>query len=371
MMTRQRYADLRLEDVHEDVRAGRRLSLEQGRRLACCEDLAAVGALAHHVKTRRHGDAVTWVRNRHVNYTNVCANHCAFCAFRRDRGEEGGFTLTMEQMVAKAVSVEDAAEAHIVGGCHPDLGLAFFEEALAAIRERAPHLVLKAFTPVEIVHFATMEGVTTREVLARLKAAGLAMCPGGGAEIFHPEVRRRICPDKADADAWLRVMGEAHELGLPTNCTMLFGHLENLEHRLDHLDRLRRQQDATGGFNCFIPLPFLTKNSALTLPKGQAGPSGLEILRTIALSRLMLDNIPHVKAYWVMLGVKLAQVALHYGADDFDGTVVEEKIGHMAGADSEQGHTPEDIAAMIRDCGFSPRERDALFRDRNPAEASA
>ncbi|MFW5734766.1 MAG: aminofutalosine synthase MqnE [Oceanidesulfovibrio sp.] len=361
MLTPRYYEALGLADIQEKVLAGERLSLDDGLRLFECSDLSSVAALAHYDRIRRHGMQVTWVRNRHVNYTNVCANNCRFCAFHRKKGEDGGFTLSLDDIVDKATSAGEITELHIVGGCHPDLGLSFFEEVLRTLQQRLPDASLKAFTPVEIEHFAKLESISSREVLERLSAAGLRMMPGGGAEIFHPEVRNRICPDKVSGDEWLRISREAHAMGMRTNCTMLFGHVEDFSHRLDHLDKLRRLQDETGGFLCFIPLPFLTKNSALELPEGFAGVSGLDILRTIAVSRLMLDNIPHIKAYWVMLGVKLALSALHYGADDFDGTVVEEKIGHMAGATSEQALTVEDIEAMARDCGFAPMERDALF----------
>jgi aminodeoxyfutalosine synthase len=257
------------------------------------------------------------------------------------------------------------SEVHVVGGCHPSLPLAHFERMLGLLRESFPQAALKCFTAVEIAHFAALEGISTVEVLRRLKNAGLHMLPGGGAEIFAPEVRERVCPRKSSAEEWLRIHGEAHDLGLSTNCTMLFGHVETIDQRLDHLDRLRRQQDASGGFTCFIPLPFLTENSAL---KVEQPLTGLDELKTIAVSRLMLDNIPHVKAYWVMLTPKQAQVALSWGADDFDGTVVEEKIGHEAGAGTEQGLARTELEAMIRGAGFEPQERNALFE---PLERSA
>jgi aminodeoxyfutalosine synthase len=365
MLNPRFYDALGLPDIRDKVVSGERLSLEDGLRLYECPDLSSVAALAHYDRMRRHAMRVTWVRNRHVNYTNVCANTCRFCAFHRKQGEAGGFTLSLDDIVDKATSAGEITELHVVGGCHPDLGLGFFEDALRTLHEKLPDVSLKAFTPVEIEHFARLESLSTREVLERLRSAGLSMMPGGGAEIFHPDVRARICPDKVSGEEWLRIAREAHGMGMRTNCTMLFGHIEDVGHRLDHLDRLRRLQDETGGFVCFIPLPFLTQNSALELPEGFAGVSAIDILRTIAISRLMLDNIPHVKAYWVMLGVKLALAALHYGADDFDGTVVEEKIGHMAGASSEQALTSEDIEAMARDCGFAPVERDALFRPKH------
>ncbi|TVM35890.1 aminofutalosine synthase MqnE [Oceanidesulfovibrio marinus] len=365
MLNPRFYEALGIDDIREKVQASERLTIEDGRRLFECPDLSSVAALAHYVRMQRHGMRVTWVRNRHVNYTNVCANDCRFCAFHRRVGEEGGFTLSLDEIVDKATSAGDITELHIVGGCHPELGLDFFETALRTLHEKLPNTSIKAFTPVEIEHFAKLESISTREVLERLSAAGQEMMPGGGAEIFDPDVRARICPEKVSGDEWLRISKEAHSMGIRTNCTMLFGHVESVEHRLDHLDKLRRLQDETNGFICFILLPFLIKNSALELPEGFAGVSAPDILRTLAISRLMLDNIPHIKSYWVMLGVKLALTALHYGADDFDGTVVEEKIGHMAGASSEQALTPEGIVAMACDCGFTPVERDALFRPKN------
>lgn len=356
-----RYEHLGLADVAARVLGSERLSIEDGERLFACPDVTALGALAHVARTRLHGDKTYFVVNRHLNYTNVCVNGCLFCAYRRERGEDGAFALSLEEGEAKVrATPEDTAEIHIVGGCHPNLPLAFFEELLARVKRLRPKAVLKCFTAVEIAHFARLESSTPREVLARLKNAGLAMLPGGGAEIFNPEVRTRICPHKLNAQEWLDIHRLAHSMGLRTNCTMLFGHLETHRHRLEHLDALRRLQDETGGFTCFIPLPFQTENSRLT---GIVPLTGLEELRTIAVSRLMLDNIRHIKAYWVMLGVKQAQAALYYGADDLDGTVVEEKIGHMAGAKSEAALTKAELTAMIRHCGFAPVERDSLFNE--------
>jgi dehypoxanthine futalosine cyclase/putative menaquinone biosynthesis radical SAM enzyme len=365
MIDEKRYAELGLTDIARKVVAGERLSIEDGRRLYACPDVTAVGALAHFVRTRLHGDQAFYVVNRHINYTNVCVNACAFCAYQREKGQEGGFELSIAQALERLQSAPlPPREVHIVGGCHPDLPLSFFVELLGTVKREFPDAALKCFTAVEIAHFAKLEGVSTVEVLRILKDAGLEMLPGGGAEIFEPSVRRRICPRKSTAEEWLRIHGEAHELGLATNCTMLFGHLESIDDRLDHLDRLRRQQDVsvangTDGFTCFIPLPFQTENSAI---KVEQPLTGVDELRTIAISRLMLDNIPHIKAYWVMLTVKQAQAALFFGADDLDGTVVEEKIGHMAGATSEQGLSKSQLEAMIRGMGLTPVERDARFK---------
>ena len=357
------FANLGLADVHTKVLDGQRLSKEDGLALFDCPEPLAVGALAHQVRTRLHGDRAFYVVNQHINYTNVCINGCTFCAYQREEGQEGGFVLSKEDVLAKL----DAAalkprEIHIVGGCHPTLPLSYFEDILSAVKARHPQVVLKCFTAVEIAHFAALEETTTKDILTRLQTAGLDMLPGGGAEIFEPRVRERICARKSTAEEWLAVHEEAHALGMKTNCTMLFGHIESRKDRLDHLIRLRESQDRSSGYTCFIPLPFLTENSQLKI---DAPLTGLETLRTIAISRLMLDNVPHIKAYWVMLGVKEAQAALKFGADDFDGTVVEEKIGHEAGASSEQGMTRDQLEEMIRGCGCTPVERNGFFNEVN------
>lgn len=366
------YAALGLSSIHEKVLAGRRLSFDDGLALFDCPDITAVGALALHARCRLHGRKAFYVVNRQINYTNVCVNGCTFCAFRRDaENEPGAFALSKEDILARLKNADQSSlrldELHIVGGCHPGLRLDWFEDVLRAVRAANPDLPIKAFTPVEIEHFARLEGIGSLEVLKRLKAAGLVMMPGGGAEIFDETLRPQICPHKADAAAWLRISGEAHGLGIKTNCTMLFGHLENAAQRVDHLCRLREQQDKSGGFTCFIPLPFLTENSRLKLPEERLGPQrGLDQLRTVAVSRLLLDNIPHIKAYWIMLGPKLAQTALWYGADDLDGTIVEEHIGHMAGAQSSQGLTISELESMIGESGFEPVRRNAVFETLPP-----
>jgi aminodeoxyfutalosine synthase len=355
------FDNMNLADIRDKVETGQRLSFEDGLRLFRCPEPLAVGALAHRARTRLHGDKAFYVVNRHINYTNVCVNGCVFCAYQREEGQSGGFVLTREDVLAKLEAAPlPPREVHIVGGCHPRLDLAYFEDILSTIRDRYPDAILKCFTAVEIAHFASLEGISTRKVLSRLKEAGLGMLPGGGAEIFAPDVRERLCPRKATADEWLAIHEEAHGLGLKTNATMLFGHIESLEDRVDHLIRLRESQDRGGGYTCFIPLPFLTENSQLKIDNPL---TGLEELRTIAVSRLLLDNIPHIKAYWVMLGVKQAQAALKFGADDFDGTVIEEKIGHEAGATSEQGLTRSELEDMIRGCGCTPVERDGFFNE--------
>lgn len=357
-----------LSDIYDKVMACQRLDASDGLRLFEFPELEAVGALAAHVRFTLHGNNTTYVVNRQINYTNVCVNGCLFCAFRRDdESRPGAFVLGHDEILERIAAAYEMSqgldEMHMVGGCHPRLDLPWFEGLFRKISARFPHLPIKAFTPVEIAHFAQMEGISTLDVLQRLRSAGLRMLPGGGAEIFAEDLRAKICPHKADAAAWLRISGEAHSLGMPSNCTMLFGHWETPAQRVDHLLRLREQQDKSGGFTCFIPLPFLKKNSLLKLPPQQAGPGDcLDQLRVMAVSRLLLDNIPHIKAYWIMLGVKLAQTALLYGADDLDGTIVEERIGHMAGAASAQGLTLAQLEEMIRASGFTPRRRNAVFK---------
>ena len=371
------YAALGLSSIREKVLSGERLSPEDGLTLFNCPDITAVGALALHVRCRLHGHKTFYVVTRQINFTNVCVNGCTFCAFRRDAEDEpGAFALSLDEVLARLRAADATPlhldELHIVGGCHPTRPLAWFEEMIRAVRAFNPNLPVKAFTAVEIAHFAQLEGISTLEVLKRLQNAGLVMMPGGGAEIFDETLRPQICPHKADAAAWLRIQGEAHSLGIVTNCTMLFGHIESYEHRIDHLCRLREQQDKSGGFTCFIPLPFLTDHSRLKLPEDKVGPQrGLDQLRTVAVSRLMLDNIPHLKAYWIMMAPKLAPVALWYGADDLDGTIIEERIGHMAGAQSAQGMTIEELEHLIRESGFTPVRRNATFNTLNdePSES--
>jgi aminodeoxyfutalosine synthase len=319
-----------------------------------------VGSLAHQARTKLHGNQAYYVVNRHINYSNICVNGCRFCAFSKKKGDALSFELTEEQILEKIrAGGNDLTEIHIVGGCHPDLPLSFFEGLLGKVRELRPQAIIKAFTAVEIAHFAKREGISAGEVLVRLKAAGVRRMPGGGAEIFSDRVRKLLCPEKLDAAGWLDVIRQAHEIGIKTNATMLYGHIETRRERLEHMAALRDLQDRTGGFDCFIPLSFQPENTPLG---PMEPPTGIEDLKTMAVSRLMLDNIPHIKAYWIMLTVKVAQVALYFGADDFDGTVVEEKIGHMAGAQSQQGMTRSEIEGIIRDAGFAPVERDSLFR---------
>ena len=365
------YARLGLDSIYGKVTAGERLSSEDGARLFACPDILAVGSLAYLARRKRHGLRAYYVRNRQINYSNLCHTGCRFCAFARREGEEGAFLLSREQILDRVADDGGIpfAEIHVVGGCSPTLPLAWFEETFRAIKKLRPDTVLKGLTVTEVYHLATRENIPTVEAFARLRDAGVAMITGGG-EIFNPAVRDHICPGKISGDEYLRLAGEAHAAGLHSNCTMLFGHVESHADRVDHLVRIRAQQDASGGYVCFIPLAYQGGNNRLApelaAMKGAppAGPeTALDRLKTIAVGRLMLDNIPHIKAYWVMLGVKTAQAALYFGADDLDGTIEEEHIGRMAGAASSSPLTRSGLELMIRESGFEPVNRDALFRE--------
>jgi aminodeoxyfutalosine synthase len=349
-------------DIASKVARGGRLSREEGLRLFRAPYLAAVGALANMVRERLHGDRTYYIVNRHINYTNVCVNRCRFCAFSRSPGEDGAYLLSIEDCVRKAESFRGGkvSEFHIVGGCHPDLGMDYYTGLLSALRERFPEVHLQAFTAVEIAHMARIAGLTVRHCLERLREAGLGSLPGGGAEVFSPRVRAELCPQKLPAEEWLEVMRAAHSLGLRSNCTMLYGHIERPSEAVDHLIRLRELQDETGGFLAFVPLAFHPAHTAL---EGRAGPSAYDHLRMAAVSRLLLDNVPHIKVFWIMVGLKVAQIALSFGADDVDGTVVEERITHAAGAETPEALTMEQIRGLIRGAGREPIARDTLYRE--------
>ncbi len=355
-------ADARLSAIRAKVEADHRLSFEDGVFLYDHADLFTLGELANVVRERKNGNRGYYNVNTHLNPTNVCIYRCTFCAFRADLKSPKGYVMSDEEIVGRAAEADakGATELHIVGGLHHQLPYEWYLNVVRIIHRAHPRLHLKAYTAVEWDWFARLTNRPTRDILAEFKEAGLGSLPGGGAEIFHPEIRDRICEHKADADAWLRIHREAHELGLRSNATMLYGHIEETRHRIDHLCRLRALQDETGGFQTFIPLAFHPANTGLAhLPKA----SGLMDLKTMAVSRLMLDNFPHVKAYWVMLGVKTAQVALSFGADDLDGTVVHEKIYHDAGSDTPQELTVGEIRRLIEEAGRVPVERDTLYRE--------
>src|SRR5579864_7724561 len=325
----------RLENIRARVAASERLTFDDGLFLDEHADLFTLGELANQVRERKSGNVTYYNVNTHLNPTNVCVYRCTFCAFRSDLKSPKGYVMSDEQVLERAAEADrnGATELHIVGGLHHQLPYEWYLNVVRIVHQHYPRLHLKAYTAVEWDWFARLTGRTTRDILAEFKDAGLGSLPGGGAEIFHPEVRDLICEHKADVSAWLRIHRESHELGLRSNATMLYGHIEKAHHRVDHLCRLRELQDETGGFQTFIPLAFHPDNTRLAhIPKA----SGVMDLKTIAISRLMLDNFPHVKAYWVMLGLKTAQLALSFGADDLDGTVVHEKIYHDAGSDSPQ-----------------------------------
>jgi aminodeoxyfutalosine synthase len=348
-----------LRAIRDKVFAADRLTEEDALALYRTRDVLSVGEMADVANRRRNGDRVFFIVNRHINPTNICVNRCQFCAFSKTKGEPLAYAMTMEEILRRAeeASLQKATELHIVGGLHPDLPFDFYLRMLRALRERFPSMHVQAFTAVEIDYFCRITGLPLDEVLRLLSEAGLGSLPGGGAEIFAPEVRNRICPEKISGDRWLEVMEAVHSSGLRSNATMLYGHVETLESRVDHMRRLRELQDRTGGFQSFIPLAFHPKNTQIA--KGYT--TGLEDLLALAVGRLYLDNFAHIKSFWIMVGPRLAQISLHFGVDDIDGTVVEEKITHAAGAQAGQEMTVAELATMIRQAGRVPVERDTLY----------
>ncbi|MDO8683432.1 MAG: aminofutalosine synthase MqnE [Armatimonadota bacterium] len=343
---------------------GDRLTFEDGARLFQSNDFHAIGWAADQIRRQKHGVNTYYIANRHINYTDICKNRCQFCAFSRSEGEPGAYVLTVDEIIEKSRDLWAElrfSELHIVGGLHPTLPFSYYIEMLSALKSEFPAVHLQAFTAVEIAHLADIAKLSVSGCLSELRDAGLGSLPGGGAEVFAERVRESVCPEKMSGAEWLKVMREAHKLGVRSNATMLYGHIETPEEKVDHLLRLRELQDETNGFLCFIPLRFHPENTRLAY---LARPtSGIEDLKTISISRLMLDNFPHIKVFWIMLGVKTAQVALSYGADDFDGTVVEEKITHRAGAATPQGLAVSDIRRLIEEAGLKPIERDTLYQE--------
>ena len=351
----------RLSNIEEKVYSGERLSFDDGLFLEEHVDLLTLGRLANIVRERKNGNLAFYNTNIHLNPTNVCVYRCVFCAFRADLKAERAYTFTDDMIRERAREAEaaGATEIHVVGGLHHQKPFDWYVNVVRVIHEAVPSLHIKAWTGVEINWFSFLTKRSYKSVLEELMEAGLGSMPGGGAEIFDTEIREQICEHKADSQSWIDIHRAAHELGLRTNATMLYGHLEEARHRIDHLCRLRELQDDTGGFQTFIPLAFHPENTGLNhLPK----PSGLTDLKTIAISRLMIDNFDHIKAYWIMLGEKIAQTALSFGADDLDGTVVHELIYHDAGAETPEGLTVAQIHAMIKEAGREPVERDTLYR---------
>jgi len=358
-----------LRPLAAKVRAAERL--DETDTLTCFETphVLQLGQLANVVRREMHGDVAFYNVNRHINPTNVCVYtyNCKFCSYAALKDEPHAWQMSLDEVWKNAGEQggNDVTEFHIVGGLHPDIDMAWYEQMLRGLKERYPRAHLKAFTAIEIGWFARRERASIREVLRRLVAAGLGSLPGGGAEIFHPDVRAVICDGKLDADEWIEVHRVAHQMGLKSNCTMLYGHVEKSVHKVDHLMRLRALQDETGGFNAFIPLAYHPENNYMGL---KYHTTGLDDLRHLATARLVLDNIPHLKAYWVMVTPKLAQVALSFGADDLDGTVVRETIYHMAGAETVQAMPIPELERVIRAAGFTPVERDTLY---NPIDRAA
>ncbi|MEL6908457.1 MAG: aminofutalosine synthase MqnE, partial [Planctomycetota bacterium] len=334
-------------------------------------DLYAVGALANHAREARHGDRTYFNVNQHINYTNVCNKLCRFCAFQRLPGQEGAYVMKPDEVADKIREQlsEPVTEVHMVAGIYPKLPFEYYLDILRAVKETRPDIHVKAFTMIELMQIARRAKRPLAEVLPELVEAGLGSCPGGGAEVFADRVRDLGYDKKNTGDEWLETARTVHEAGLRSNCTMLHGHIETIEERIDHLDRLRLLQDETGGFQTYIPLSFHPDNTEWShLP----GPTAVDELREIAVGRLMLDNIPHIKAYWIMLSIPVAQIALGYGADDVDGTVVEEKIYHEAGATTPQRVKRAELVQWIRDAGRVPVERDTLYRVVwSPAESVA
>jgi len=358
-----------LKLIAEKVEAQARLSFEDGMTLFETPDLLAVGSLANQVRERINGDKTYYNVNRHMNYTNVCISDCAFCGFYRRVRHAEAYEWSVEECIeiARNAYQEGARELHIVGGLHPRLQFDYYSSLLSELKRNFPDMHLKAFTMVELDHLTRICRMSDEEVIEGLIAAGLDSCPGGGAEILREPTRSKICAHKTSGERWLELSEKVHRHGVHTNATMLYGHIESYEDRVDHLIKLRELQDKTSGFMCFIPLAFHPKGTDLShLP----GPSGIDSLKTIAVSRLLLDNIAHIKAYWVMLGTNIAQVALRFGADDLDGTI--NKGGSLMESYLAEGNdnqlTKDGIEAIIRGAGRVPVERDTLY---NPVETRA
>ena len=349
-----------LDDIYEKIMACERLSREDGLRLFSTENLPLLGYLANIVREKKNGNRAYYIYNQHINYSNICINLCKFCAFGKDKGARNAYEMTLEDIEneVRARLQEPISEIHIVGGCHPELPYEFYLEMLRRIKAIRPECHIQAFTCVEIAHIAEVGKKRIEETLQDLLDAGLGSIPGGGAEVFSPRIRQRLCPEKLSGEGWLKVAKTAHAMGIRSNATMLYGHIETMEERLDHLLALREAQDETRGFMCFIPLAFHPKNTEL---ESISPTGGGDDLKTIAVSRLILDNFDHIKAYWIMLGKKVAQIALAFGADDLDGTVLEEKITHMAGAETEKALSRDEIERIIRAAGRTPVERDTLY----------
>ncbi|KWT82793.1 aminofutalosine synthase MqnE [Candidatus Magnetominusculus xianensis] len=346
-------------NVLDKVYCGERLGRDDALGLFNSDDLFDTGRAAAFAAQQRHGKKVYYTRNHHINPTNICVNRCRFCAFSRSTGQDGAYAMTIDDILAKLASTHSPFnELHIVGGLHPDWPFSYYLDLISRIKIQYPRVQIKAFTAVEVDHFTKLSGLGLQGTLAELKSHGLDMMPGGGAEIFNETVRARLCPEKIPAARWLEIHEAAHTLGIKTNATMLYGHIESFGDRVDHLMALRALQDRTGGFQAFIPLSYQPVASVADVT-----PSGIDDLKTIAVSRIVLDNFPHIKAYWIMLGEKICQIALYFGATDIDGTVIEEKIAHSAGASSAEMLTTEQMIHLITRAQKEPVERSATYEE--------
>ncbi len=349
-----------LGDIFEKVEAQERLSVEDGVRLYNSTDILALGYMANMVRNRMNGDNTYFIYNQHINYSNICTNLCKFCAFGKDKESELAYEMDLETVKQKVRDRldEPITEIHMVGGIHPDLPFSYYTDLLEGIKDVRPDVHIQAFTCVEIAHLAGLAEKPVGETLEILKAAGLGSIPGGGAEVFAPRIREITCEKKLPGKDWIEIAKVAHKHGLHTNATMLYGHIETMEERVEHLDALRLAQDETNGFLAFIPLSFHPKNTEMS---SLSRTTGMDDLKSIAVARLMLDNFPHIKAYWVMIGPKVAQLALSFGADDMDGTVKEEVITHMAGAETDQAIGSTTLVKLIKESGRIAIERDTLY----------
>ncbi|MEO2069440.1 MAG: aminofutalosine synthase MqnE [Desulfurobacteriaceae bacterium] len=349
--------DRTLENVAEKVLNGERLSFEDGVKLFKTNDILTLGRLADFVNRKKNRDFVYFIVNRHVNLTNICVGKCKFCAFRRNKGEEGAFELTIDDVLKKIESFDGVTEVHIVSGLHPEWRYEFYIELLREIKRSFPKIRIQAFTAEEIDYLSRISGKSIKEILIDLLEAGISSLPGGGAEVFSERVRKLLCPKKLSAERYLEIHETAHRLGFKTNASILYGHIETVEERVEHLLRLRDLQDKTGGFLAFLSFAYHPENTEL---KGKA-TTGFDDLKMLAVARLILDNFDHIRAFWIMLGEKLAQVSLHFGANDLDGTVVEESITHSAGATTGSYMPKERLLKLIRESGKIPVERDTLY----------
>ena len=349
-----------LSDILEKILEKKRLSIDDGLRLYQSDDILALGYLANIVRNRLNGDNAYFIYNQHINYSNICTNLCKFCAFGKEKDSDQAYEMSVEEVKEKVRGRlhEPITEIHMVGGIHPDLPFEYYLDVLRGIKEVRPDVHIQAFTCVEIAHLAGLAKEPVDTTLRILQEAGLGSIPGGGAEVFSPRIRQLTCDKKLSGVDWLEIAKTAHRNGLHTNATMLYGHIETYEERLQHLDALRCAQDETNGFLAFIPLAFHPKNTEMS---DVSGTTGVDDLKNMAVARLMLDNFPHIKAYWIMLGPKMAQVALSFGADDMDGTVKEEVITHMAGAETDQAIGSATLIRLIKEAGRKPLERDTLY----------